>query len=167
MWFWGLGFRVLGTLRAKPKRCAVVHCTVTTRSDTWGSFWPRQTTPALGTHELLSVICHQICIRNASEKHQKCSLDPQVLEKARIAKLLGSALEARVLLHVADGELRSRLAALDASDNGADPLRYAFIVSEVRSLSSPVVTQHTKVNVLESCSDNAFDNAAATYEPGT
>jgi len=55
----------------------------------------------------------------------------QVLEKARTGKLLGAALEARVVLHVADPSLRARLAALDASPNGADPLRYAFIVSQV------------------------------------
>lgn len=55
----------------------------------------------------------------------------QVLEKARIGRLLGSALEARILLHVDDEDLRSRLAALDDAKNGADPLRYAFIVSEV------------------------------------
>lgn len=57
----------------------------------------------------------------------------QVLEKARTGKLLGAALEARVVLHVADPSLRARLAALDASPNGADPLRYAFIVSQVRA----------------------------------
>lgn len=56
----------------------------------------------------------------------------QVLEKARTGKLLGAALEARVVLHVADSALRARLAALDSSSNGADPLRYAFIVSQVR-----------------------------------
>ncbi len=54
-----------------------------------------------------------------------------MLEKARVGKLLGAALEARVLLHVGDAGLRARLAALEAADNGADPLRYAFIVSQV------------------------------------
>ena len=59
------------------------------------------------------------------------SLNLKVLEKARIGKLLGSALEARVLLHLGDEALRQRLAALDAAGNGADRLRYAFIVSQV------------------------------------
>ncbi len=64
------------------------------------------------------------------EYQEECPCD-QVLEKARIGKLLGAALEAKVLLHVGDEALRGRLAALDASSNGADPLRYAFIVSQV------------------------------------
>lgn len=55
----------------------------------------------------------------------------QVLEKARVGRLLGAALEARILLFVGDEGLRQRLAALDAAANGADPLRYAFIVSQV------------------------------------
>lgn len=54
----------------------------------------------------------------------------QVLEKARTGKLLGAALEAKVLLHVGDPDLRARLAALDALPNGADPLRYTFIASQ-------------------------------------
>ena len=55
----------------------------------------------------------------------------QVLEKARTGKLLGAALEAKVRLHVGDGGLRARLAALDDAPNGADPLRYTFITSKV------------------------------------
>lgn len=55
----------------------------------------------------------------------------QVLEKARTGKLLGAALEGKVILHVGDTELRRRLAALDAQPNGADPLRYTFITSQV------------------------------------
>jgi len=39
-----------------------------------------------------------------------------------------------VLLYVADPEVRGRMAALDAATNGADPLRYAFIVSQARRL---------------------------------
>ena len=48
-----------------------------------------------------------------------------------MGRLLGAALEARVLLFVGDADLRQRLAALDTAANGADPLRYAFIVSQV------------------------------------
>jgi isoleucyl-tRNA synthetase len=53
------------------------------------------------------------------------------LEKARIGKAIGASLEARVLLHVSDPDLRARLAQLDVSQNGADNLRYLFIVSQV------------------------------------
>lgn len=62
----------------------------------------------------------------------------QVLEKARVGRLLGAALEARILLFVGDAGLRQRLAALDSAANGADPLRYAFIVSQVRCSSRPM-----------------------------
>jgi hypothetical protein len=53
------------------------------------------------------------------------------LEKARVGKAIGASLEARVLLHVSDPVLRQRLAQLDAQTNGADSLRYIFIVSQV------------------------------------
>lgn len=59
-----------------------------------------------------------------------------VLEKARVGKLLGASLEAKVLLHVADDSLTRRLAALQAAGNGADPLRYLFIVSQAQLLGS-------------------------------
>lgn len=59
-----------------------------------------------------------------------------VLEKARVGKLLGASLEAKVLLHVGDEGLRARLAALQAAGNGADPLRYLFIVSHAELVSS-------------------------------
>ena len=62
----------------------------------------------------------------------------QVLEKARTGKMLGAALEAKVLLHVGDTDIRGRLAALDACDNGADPLRYTFITSQASSTASSV-----------------------------
>ena len=65
----------------------------------------------------------------------------QALEKARTGRLIGSALEAKVLLHVADPAVRGRLAELDAAPNGADPLRYAFIVSQARFGKRSPVTQ--------------------------
>lgn len=43
-------------------------------------------------------------------------------------------MEARVKLHVGDADLRARLAALDGGANGADPLRYTFIASQVEFL---------------------------------
>jgi isoleucyl-tRNA synthetase len=52
------------------------------------------------------------------------------LEKARVEKAVGSSLDARVTLHVADTALAQRLRALDASNNGVDELRYLFIVSQ-------------------------------------
>lgn len=59
-----------------------------------------------------------------------------VLEKARVGKALGASLEAKVLLHVGDEALRRRLAALQAAGNGADPLRFLFIVSQAELVGS-------------------------------
>ncbi|KAK9805259.1 hypothetical protein WJX72_009336 [[Myrmecia] bisecta] len=59
-----------------------------------------------------------------------------VAEEARREKFLGGALEARLLLHVEDADLRQRIAALDSQQNGADPLRYLFIVSQARLVES-------------------------------
>lgn len=61
-----------------------------------------------------------------------------VLEQARNKKLLGSALEAKVLLHVADVDQAASLNSLNAAANGADPLRYAFITSQAQLVDSQV-----------------------------
>lgn len=58
------------------------------------------------------------------------------LERARAEKVLGAALEAKVLVHVSDPELRRQLEALQGADNGQDPLRYAFIVSQAELVGS-------------------------------
>jgi isoleucyl-tRNA synthetase len=64
----------------------------------------------------------------------------QVLEQARAAKSIGSSLEAKVQLYVADLDLRERLQALNPMDsfngNGVDELRYLFITSQVELLES-------------------------------
>ena len=83
----------------------------------------------------LSLLCHDLVAvmlgHTDALPSALCPVRPQVLEKARVGRLLGAALEARILLFVGDDSLRARLAALDAAANGADPLRYAFIVSQV------------------------------------
>ena len=61
-----------------------------------------------------------------------------VLEQARNQKLLGSALEAKVLLHVADPAAADSLRKLNSAANGADPLRYAFITSQAVLVNSQV-----------------------------
>ena len=55
-----------------------------------------------------------------------------MLEEARRNRLLGGALEARVQLHVELPHLADSLASWNDLPNGIDPLRYAFIVSQVR-----------------------------------
>lgn len=59
-----------------------------------------------------------------------------LLEKGRADKALGASLEARVLLHVENPELRRQLQLLQAADNAQDPLRYAFIVSQAELVGS-------------------------------
>ncbi|BAY52440.1 isoleucyl-tRNA synthetase [Thermostichus vulcanus NIES-2134] len=65
----------------------------------------------------------------------------KVLEKARAEKLIGSSLEAKVWLYVADSEWRDRLAQMNPRDalsgNGVDELRYLFLVSQVELMPQP------------------------------
>lgn len=62
----------------------------------------------------------------------------KVLEQARADKMIGSSLEAKVLLCVSDPKLRQQLQALNSksSTNGVDELRYLFIASQVELLDS-------------------------------
>ena len=64
----------------------------------------------------------------------------QVLELARKDKAIGSSLEAKVLLHIPDAELRQTLQALNPNGltgNHIDELRYLLITSQVELLDSP------------------------------
>ncbi len=65
----------------------------------------------------------------------------KVLEEARVKKLIGSSLEAKVLLYVADEQLRPTVKSLNATQNGIDELRYLFITSQVELLDSPEAVQ--------------------------
>jgi isoleucyl-tRNA synthetase len=62
----------------------------------------------------------------------------KVLEQARAEKIIGSSLEAKVLLYVPDPELRQMLQAFNpqSSTNSVDELRYLFITSQVELLDS-------------------------------
>ena len=55
----------------------------------------------------------------------------QALEAARRDGVLGAGLDAAVAVHVADPTMAASLASMQAAPNGADPLRYNFIVSDV------------------------------------
>ncbi|MGB3190226.1 MAG: isoleucine--tRNA ligase [Limnoraphis sp.] len=67
----------------------------------------------------------------------------QVMEKARKEKMIGSSLEAKVLLYVADEKLREQLDEMNPPTaelkqyNGIDQLRYLFICSQVELLETP------------------------------
>lgn len=65
----------------------------------------------------------------------------KVMEQARSAKAIGAALEAKVLLYVADPDLRQTLQRFNPSDslagNGVDELRYLLIASQVDLLDEP------------------------------
>jgi isoleucyl-tRNA synthetase len=66
----------------------------------------------------------------------------KVLEKARTDKAIGSSLEAKLLLYVADPDLQKVLQTLnptgaDAALNHVDELRYLFLTSQVELLNTP------------------------------
>ncbi|MEM8830817.1 MAG: isoleucine--tRNA ligase, partial [Cyanobacteria bacterium P01_G01_bin.19] len=73
-------------------------------------------------------------IRNLRDEVNK------VMEQARTAKAIGSSLDAKVLLQVADGELKDKLASYNASDSlsekNVDELRYFFLASQVELVDS-------------------------------
>lgn len=66
-----------------------------------------------------------------------------VLEKARQDKMIGASLEAKVLLFVADDNLRQHLQKMNPKtiqlkeNNGVDELRYLLICSQVELLETP------------------------------
>ncbi len=72
----------------------------------------------------------------------------KVLEQARVDKAIGSSLEAKVLLYVADESLRSSIKALEENSNGVDELRYLFITSQVELLDSVQKIDGLKYNSL-------------------
>ncbi len=69
----------------------------------------------------------------------------KVMEQARAEKLIGSSLEAKVLLYVADAELKTKLDQLNPIDpltgNRVDQLRYLLIASQVEIVATPELAQ--------------------------
>jgi isoleucyl-tRNA synthetase len=64
----------------------------------------------------------------------------RVLETARSDKAIGSSLEAKLLLYVADADLQQTLGAMNPESlagNGVDELRYLFLTSQVLLLDTP------------------------------
>ncbi len=55
----------------------------------------------------------------------------KILDNARMEKVIGSPLEAQVLLAVSDADQKQRLGAFLTSTNGIDELRYFLMVSQV------------------------------------
>ncbi|MEH2364524.1 isoleucine--tRNA ligase [Nostoc sp.] len=61
----------------------------------------------------------------------------KVLEQARIEKLIGSSLEAKVLIHIPHKQLGDAIKAFNpVNGNGVDELRYLFLTSQVELLDS-------------------------------
>jgi isoleucyl-tRNA synthetase len=79
----------------------------------------------------------------------------KVLEKARSEKMIGSSLEAKVLLYLSDPKLRQQLQVLNPTSsttphpslNRVDELRYLFITSQVELLDSPETLAEVKYSV--------------------
>jgi isoleucyl-tRNA synthetase len=74
----------------------------------------------------------------------------KVMEQARMEKLIGSSLEAKVLLYVADADLKAKLEELNPQDaltgNRVDQLRYLFIASQVEIIATPELLQSSIYN---------------------
>lgn len=72
----------------------------------------------------------------------------RVLEQARTEKVIGSSLEAKLMLYVPDVELRQALAAMNPDDglsgNRVDELRYLFLTSQVELLEAPAALAEMK-----------------------
>ena len=64
----------------------------------------------------------------------------KVMEQARTAKAIGSSLDAKVLLNVADAELKNKLESYNSSntlsEKNVDELRYFFLASQVELVDS-------------------------------
>ncbi|MBD2204100.1 isoleucine--tRNA ligase [Calothrix sp. FACHB-1219] len=72
----------------------------------------------------------------------------KVLEQARIEKLIGSSLEAKVLLYINNEQLRASVKTLNPDKgNGIDELRYLFITSQVEVLDTPAALEGLKYNL--------------------
>jgi isoleucyl-tRNA synthetase len=72
----------------------------------------------------------------------------KVLDTARGEKMIGAPLEAKILLYVADEQLRASVKALNPDvGNGVDELRYLFITSQVEMLDTPEKLQGLKYNL--------------------
>lgn len=71
----------------------------------------------------------------------------KVLEQARAEKMIGSSLDAKVLLYVKDQQLKQRLEAMNPSDslsgNQVDELRYLLLASQVELVDSLEAIQTT------------------------
>jgi isoleucyl-tRNA synthetase len=72
----------------------------------------------------------------------------KVLEQARVEKMIGSSLEAKILLYISDAELLSAIKSLNTGNsNGVDELRYLFITSQVELVDAPEKLQGSKYNL--------------------
>ncbi len=72
----------------------------------------------------------------------------KVLEQARVEKMIGSSLEAKILLYISDAQLLSAIKSLEAGNsNGVDELRYLFITSQVNLVDTPEKLQGSKYNL--------------------
>lgn len=75
----------------------------------------------------------------------------KVMEQARSEKAIGSSLEAKVLLYVANDELRQQLQTLNPqnslSGNRVDELRYLFLASQVELLETTELLKASKYSL--------------------
>lgn len=74
---------------------------------------------------------HNLLLSKLNKFEQMRTEVNKVLEAARVGKLIGPSLEAKVCLHTPDASLASRLHEMCAASNEADALHRIFITSQV------------------------------------
>ncbi len=87
--------------------------------------------------------------------------------EAHNKKLLGSALEAKVLLHVADAAAADSLRKLNAAANGADALRYALINSQAELVDTQVNGHDTASCAVWGCAGEQHVLMCLELQSGT
>jgi isoleucyl-tRNA synthetase len=90
----------------------------------------------------------------------------KLLEQARTEKMIGSSVEAKVLLYIDKEkwpEVRQLLESLNPQDslsgNRVDELRYLFLVSQVEILDSPEVIQNAQYKTQTATLEIGLDKA--------
>jgi len=87
------------------------------------------------------------------------------LEKARMARAIGASLEARVKVHVSDPAIAAQLAKLAAASNGADELRYLFIVSQAELVADVAAAKACPFSETVTCTPATSSSTESSSSP--
>ncbi|KAK3284624.1 hypothetical protein CYMTET_7727 [Cymbomonas tetramitiformis] len=82
----------------------------------------------------------------------------KALERARVDKVVGAGLDAKVVLHATDAALAGRLASMVQAASDVDELRYIFIVSQVETVGAE---EEVKARCPTYCSTASVEGAGS------